>query len=66
VPADCPEGCEPNTETFCDEGGVTWACGASGGFDASELVEAGCTDLGTQVPRYCCPATFKPECRRGS
>jgi hypothetical protein len=64
VPAQCPEGCEASTETFCDEqGGVTWVCGASGGFDPSELLDSGCTDLGTQIPRYCCPATFKPECR---
>jgi hypothetical protein len=32
-------------------------------FGGNELVEAGCQDLGTQIPRFCCPAAFKPECR---
>jgi hypothetical protein len=60
----CPEGCQPSTEGFCDEdGGVTWVCGFDGPFDSAALEEGGCADLFTQVPRYCCPATFKPECQ---
>jgi hypothetical protein len=61
-PETCPEGCEASSEGFCNGDGVTWVCGFSGTFDVSDLIEAGCEDLATQIPRYCCPATFKPEC----
>jgi hypothetical protein len=59
---ECPPGCEAG-ESTCDDGGVTWVCGIMGAFDATELVEAGCRDLATQIPRFCCPASFKPECQ---
>ncbi len=61
----CPAGCEP-TESTCTAGGtdrVTWVCYPNGtSFGYQELMEAGCQDLATQVPRFCCPAAFKPEC----
>jgi hypothetical protein len=44
---------------------VSWVCYVSGGGipGYQDLIEAGCVDLATQIPRLCCPATFKPECR---
>jgi hypothetical protein len=60
-PVSCPEGCEPSEGT-CGTDGITWVCLTSGsGWEAFQ--EGGCHDLGTQVPRFCCPETFKPECR---
>ena len=61
---ECVEGCEASTSP-CQEDGVSWVCGIGSGtsFDQAQLLDAGCMDLGTQVPRYCCPATFKPECQ---
>jgi hypothetical protein len=58
-PAGCPMGCEPEGE--CGKDRTTWVCTGPG--DWNVLVDAGCQDLATQVPRYCCPATFMPECR---
>ncbi len=60
---DCPAGCTAGSETFCQDGGVTWVCVGPGPSGDQELLDAGCTDLFTQVPRYCCPASFRPECQ---
>lgn len=62
--AQCPTGCEPSAETFCGDDGITWVCGAAGAqYDPNALLDGGCTDLATQIPRYCCPKTFHPECQ---
>jgi hypothetical protein len=34
--------------------------GVSPGYQV--LIDAGCEDLATQIPRFCCPVSFKPEC----
>ena len=51
--------CEPTTESFGDDDCQVWICFGSG---AQQLVDAGCTDLATQVPRYCCPRNVSIEC----
>ena len=56
----CPSGCEPQANGACGSERVTWVC--NGQFTPREFLDAGCTDPGTQVPRFCCPPTFKPEC----
>jgi hypothetical protein len=58
---ECPEGCEAN-EGACGMGMVTWAC-FTGPFDFKPFRDAGCMDLATQVPRFCCPPSFLPECQ---
>jgi hypothetical protein len=57
----CPAACEPQIEGFCGEGQVTWVCTGTG-VPYQEFIDAGCTDPATQVPRLCCPATYKSEC----
>jgi hypothetical protein len=42
--------------------GRGWICYGSEAFDHQGLLDAGCVDLLTQVPRYCCPESFFPEC----
>jgi hypothetical protein len=63
-PTSCPAECEPSEGT-CGTDGVTWVCYIGGGVSADyqALIDGGCQDLATQIPRFCCPATFKPECR---
>ena len=51
--------CEPTTESFGDDDCEVWICFGSG---AQQLVDAGCEDLATQVPRYCCPKDLTLEC----
>ena len=60
---ECPSGCEAGSEPFCEGDGVTWVCFGPGPIDYQALLDGGCTDLATQVPRYCCPASFHPECQ---
>jgi hypothetical protein len=57
----CPAACEPQIEGFCGEEQVTWVCTGTG-VPYQEFIDAGCTDPATQVPRLCCPATYKSEC----
>jgi hypothetical protein len=57
----CPAGCTPQPSGLCGSTLVTWVC--TGGFDGNLFRDAGCTDPGTQVPRFCCEPTFKPECQ---
>lgn len=60
----CPSGCSPTgSAAFCQDGGVTWVCSGPGPIDYDALTHGGCTDLATQVPRFCCPASFRPECQ---
>lgn len=59
----CDElGCSPSDSAgICgDVPGNVWIC--DGPFDRQALIDAGCVDLATQIPRYCCPDTFFPEC----
>jgi hypothetical protein len=43
--------------------GEVWLCGEAGAaFDHQALLDAGCTDLGTALPRYCCPAEAYAGC----
>jgi hypothetical protein len=60
---ECPAGCSAGSEAFCQDGGVTWVCFGPGAIDYNALIEGGCTDLATQVPRFCCPASFRPDCQ---
>jgi hypothetical protein len=57
----CPTGCEAQSSGFCGSEQVTWVCTST--FVPNVFLDAGCTDPATQVPRYCCPSTFKPECQ---
>lgn len=57
----CPTGCTPQMGGLCGSDRITWVC-TSSPFPSEEFRNGGCTDAGTQVPRYCCPTTFKPEC----
>ncbi len=57
---ECPAGCEPQESGFCGSEQITWVC--SGAFDSQIFRDAGCTDPGTQVPRYCCAPTALPGC----
>jgi hypothetical protein len=42
------------SSAFCgDVEGDTWIC--TGSFNHQAMIDAGCVDLITQVPRYCCP-----------
>lgn len=52
--------CESGTEDF-GEGCTVWVC-LGPGEGMQRLYEAGCMDLGTQVPRYCCPADVELDC----
>lgn len=54
-------GCEATTESFGDQECQVWACFAPG-EGIQRLSEAGCTDLATQVPRFCCPPGVEPDC----
>jgi hypothetical protein len=58
----CPTGCEPQPRGLCGEDEVTWVCTTSP-IPVEEFMSGGCVDQFTQVPRYCCPSTFKPECQ---
>jgi hypothetical protein len=60
---ECPAGCTAGSEPFCQDGGVTWVCFGPGPTNYNALIEGGCTDLGTQVPRFCCPASFRADCQ---
>ena len=53
-------GCERSTEDFGD-GCNVWVC-LPPGEGMQRLYEAGCMDLGTQVPRYCCPEDVELDC----
>lgn len=53
-------GCETSTEPF-GEGCQVWVC-FSPGDGIQRLIDAGCEDLGTQVPRYCCPPDVELDC----
>jgi hypothetical protein len=60
---ECPSGCSPSPSAVpCQGGVVTWVCAGPGPFDYDALLDGGCTDLFTQVPRFCCPLSFRPEC----
>jgi hypothetical protein len=61
-PQGCPESCEPQAGGFCGQEQVTWVCSSPGTIPVQEFMDGGCTDPFTQVPRYCCPPTFKSEC----
>jgi hypothetical protein len=58
----CPAGCEAQPRGLCGEDEVTWVCTTSP-IPVEEFMNGGCVDQFTQVPRYCCPSTFKPECQ---
>jgi hypothetical protein len=58
---ECPAGCEPQPQGLCGMDAITWVC--TGSPPWMEFQAAGCTDPGTQVPRYCCPDTYLPECQ---
>jgi hypothetical protein len=60
--ANCPADCTPEQGGFCGDDLVTWVCTGSI-IPIEEFSAAGCDDAGSQVPRYCCPPTFKPECQ---
>ncbi len=53
-------GCAPSTESFGQDCQV-WVCFAAG-EGMQRLADAGCMDLATQVPRYCCPPGVEPDC----
>jgi len=61
-PHACPTDCTRSAGTGCPTGQVPWSCSA--GFDHQELIDAGCTDQGTALPRYCCPADVFSGCPR--
>lgn len=52
--------CEPTTESFGDDDCEVWICFTGEG--TTQLSEAGCEALPTQVPRYCCPPGLSIEC----
>jgi hypothetical protein len=58
---ECPTACEPQAQGACGNNGVTWVCFGAG--EPPDFEAGGCTDLATQVPRFCCPPTFLPECQ---
>jgi hypothetical protein len=60
VDVPCPAGCEAQIDGACGDGAITWVCTSS--FDPMEFLDGGCDDLGSQVPRYCCPPSFRSEC----
>lgn len=53
-------GCETSTEPF-GEGCQVWVCYGPG-EGIQRLIDAGCEDLATQVPRYCCPPDVELDC----
>jgi hypothetical protein len=62
----CNIGCIPEFQaSICGSSppGVVWLCLGSNGFDRDALEKGGCTDLATDVPRFCCPVEFLPQCR---
>jgi hypothetical protein len=59
----CPSMCEPQPGGLCGDEQITWVCSLPGPLPVQEFLDGGCTDAFTQVPRYCCPPTFKPECQ---
>ena len=52
-------GCETSTEQFGQDCQV-WVCFQGEG--AQRLIDAGCMDLATQVPRFCCPPDTQLDC----
>ena len=58
TPASCDIGCEPQRD--CGEQQSVWECDAS--FDHAFMLDSGCEDLMTGVPRYCCPTSFMADC----
>lgn len=62
TPDECPETCEPQASGVCGSDKATWVC-TSSPIPVQDFMNGGCTDAFTQVPRYCCPPTFKPECQ---
>jgi hypothetical protein len=62
--ASCVVGCEvAPLSTACDQalpGGLSWVCFDPVPASLTLLRDAGCIDLFTQVPRYCCSAEFAP------
>ena len=57
----CGIGCTPRASgALCQGSAVLWECTV--GFDFQKMIDGGCTDTGTALIRYCCPATFLPEC----
>ena len=56
----CPNDCTPGTTAGCASGQVSWTCGNN--HDYQELIDGGCTDQATALPRYCCPPEFYAGC----
>jgi hypothetical protein len=56
----CPTDCTRGTTTGCTSGQVLWTCGNN--HDYQELIDGGCTDQATGLPRYCCPPEFYADC----
>jgi hypothetical protein len=60
----CVAGCEvAPLSSACDQalpGGLSWVCFDPTPTSLALLRDAGCVDLFTQVPRYCCSAEFAP------
>jgi hypothetical protein len=57
---ECPTDCEAQPSGLCGDDEITWVCFSA---PVPDFVAAGCTDAFTQVPRFCCPSTFLPECQ---
>lgn len=56
----CPSDCTRGTTAGCSAGQVMWTCGNEHDYQA--LIDGGCTDLASGLPRYCCPPEFYAEC----
>jgi len=64
--ADAGAGCDPACKAmtggnWCAPRTVEWVC--STGYDRAALIAAGCTDTASNAIRYCCPDSFRPQCR---
>jgi hypothetical protein len=57
----CPAACQPRSGGGCLDEQVSWVCeGSPAPYE--EFIDGGCMDTGSQVLRFCCPTSFKPEC----
>jgi hypothetical protein len=45
----------------CPDGEVGWTCTSE--YDPQSFVNSGCTDLATDIQRFCCPAAFFTGCK---
>ena len=56
----CTPGGNVGVECGLEEPGVVWVCTSEPWGLGPESHR--CIDMATQVPRYCCPLDFRPEC----